>query len=61
MDGDIDTTNRCLVGIQGDDILIMNPQRRLTKEQALVLAAYIVSMIGDEQAWLNVLATVESI
>lgn len=42
MDGDIDTTNAMMIGVRDEDIMIMMPLDRLTKDQALVAAAYMV-------------------
>ena len=40
----IDTTNRQLVAVQGDHVLILNPPTKMTKEEALVFAAWIVCL-----------------
>lgn len=36
--------NICLVGVQGETVVIMRPKQRLTKEEALNLAAWIVAL-----------------
>lgn len=41
----IDTTNRFMVASQGDELVILNPPRRLSADDALLLlAAYLVAM-----------------
>ena len=60
----IETLNKFLVGVRGDEIVIMNPPRTLiSKEDALLLAAYLVAMAdtseGHEQ-FERVLEAVES-
>jgi len=45
MSSEMDTLNRHLVGMQGGKIVIMSPPLGgMTKEQALVLAAWIVAV-----------------
>jgi hypothetical protein len=54
-DQPIDTTNKFLVASQGDDIVFLRPlPQRISTADALVLAAYIVAMNGDEDEWLKV-------
>lgn len=40
----MDTTNKYIVGAAGKDIVIMNPPSRLSKEDALMFAAWIVAL-----------------
>jgi hypothetical protein len=42
-----DITNKQLVAIQGENIIIMNPIRKMTKEEALVHAAWLVALAND--------------
>lgn len=44
---DVNTINDHMVGVQGDDIVFLNPPIKITKERALVLAAWIVSLADD--------------
>ena len=37
-----DITNKQLVAVQGENIIIMNPIRKMSKEEALVHAAWLV-------------------
>lgn len=47
----MDTTNDFFVGVLGDGIAILNPPRgKITKEQALRLAAYLVLLADDTGA-----------
>lgn len=41
---EIDTANKFLVGAQGDSIVIGNSPRRMTAEDAMVFAAWIIAM-----------------
>jgi len=47
----IDTINRHGVGVMGDGIVILNPPRTLSKREALVFAAWIVALVGDDDLW----------
>jgi hypothetical protein len=40
----IDTTNKHLVGIQGTDVVLLSPPRRMSADEAVVLAAWLVVM-----------------
>ena len=42
----IDTTNKFLVSVQGNYILILNTRSRMSPDEALNLAAYLVVMSG---------------
>lgn len=49
MADDIDTTNKFMVGVRVDKIIIMMPPRReLSKADALNLAAWLVTLADDE-------------
>ena len=40
----IDTTNKFIVSAQGNDVLFLMPVSRITQEEALNLAAYLVAL-----------------
>jgi hypothetical protein len=40
----IDTTNKYMVGAQGANVIVMMPPRKMTAEEAMVFAAYLVAM-----------------
>jgi hypothetical protein len=44
MADDLDVTNKFLVGAAGPNIVIMNPPRSLSVDDALVFAAWIVAL-----------------
>ena len=44
---DIDTSNEHMVGVQDNHIVFLNPPDKITKQRALVLAAWIVSLADD--------------
>ena len=60
MRDEIDITNKWLIGSGGGDIVVMLPTRKLSKQDALVFAAYLVSMVGDDDEWQRTLAAVQS-
>ena len=41
---EIDTSNECMVSVQNNDIVFLMLPRRLSKERALVLAAWIIAL-----------------
>lgn len=50
MTSEIDTTNKYLVSRRGGDILILATNARLSKENALNLAAWLVALADDGTA-----------
>lgn len=59
--GTIDTTNKFLVGAHGDSLVFLRPvPQRLSHQDALLLAAYLVSMVGDDELWLRTLQAVQN-
>lgn len=44
----MDTSNKHMVGVMGQEIVIMNPPRRLSKDDALMFAAWIVALAEYE-------------
>lgn len=44
---EIDTMNRQMVGIHGDDIVINRPAVRMTKPEALAHAAWLVALADE--------------
>ncbi len=54
----IDKFNMHLVAVKGDDIVIMNPRVRMTKADALNLAAWLVALSDDNEEFNNLLARV---
>ena len=56
----IDTFNKWLVAAQGNQLLIMRPPQRLSHQDALLLAALLVTMVGDEDQWKKTLTAVEN-
>ena len=48
---EIDTLNKFLVGTNGNDLVVfLRPlPQRLTHQDALLLAAYLVTMVGDDE------------
>lgn len=56
----VDTTNKFLVGAQGNVLVFMKPvPQRISNEDALLLAAYLVSMVGDDDLWNETLKAVQ--
>lgn len=45
---ELDASNKYMVGVKGDEIVILNPNCRiLSKQQALNLAAWLVTLADD--------------
>lgn len=57
----IDTTNKYLVAMRGDDLVFLRrvPQQ-ISQQDALLLAAYLVSMVGDDDLWTRTLDAVQN-
>jgi hypothetical protein len=59
----IDTTNKFLVGAAGDgsSVTIFQWQlvRLMTLQDALLLAAYLVAIVGDDEQWQKTLKAVQ--
>lgn len=56
----MDTFNKHMVGVQGENIVIMNPPRGpISKADALTFAAWIVSLADDHEAFTDHLAAVQ--
>lgn len=47
----INTSNFAMLGVRGDEIVVLNPSalRVMSREQALVVAAYIMVLIMPEE------------
>lgn len=57
----IDTTNKFLAGVRGDRVVFLRPvPQHLTRADALLLAAYLVSLVGDDDEWQRVLTAVQN-
>lgn len=54
MKGDkVDTTNKFFVALLGTQVMIGNPRGRMTKREALGLAAWLVALAEDEPGEFN--------
>lgn len=56
-----DTTNNGLVGLQGDMIVFLKPVGKLTKAEALNLAAWMVVLADDEDNFPALLDAVKNL
>ena len=57
---EIDTTNMHMVGGQAGKVVIRIPARGpMTHDQALTLAAWLVSIVGDDERWEEILKAVQ--
>lgn len=58
----IDITNRHLVGCRAKNVVIMNPPRELSADEAIVFAAWLVALAGfnSKLKFAEVLERVES-
>jgi len=43
-----ETTNKHFVGLQGDEIVVLRPPTRLSRQDALLLAAWLVALAEQE-------------
>lgn len=56
----MDPANDQLVSRRGDTIVVMHPRNQMTEEQALIHAAWIVSIVADDERWEQALLAVRS-
>lgn len=57
----IDTTNKFLVGAMPGQICFVRAiPMRLSHTDALLLAAYLVALVGDDEQWTKVLDAVQN-
>lgn len=57
----VDTMNKFLVAARGEDLCFLRPVPQvISHADALLLAAYLVSMVGDDEQWLHVLRLVQN-
>lgn len=61
MKKEIDIGNYQAVGARGDQIVVILPKRTMTKEEALVHAAWLVAMADDNEEFEKILSKVMSI
>lgn len=57
---EIDTFNKFLVGMKGDNVTIMRMSPLMTKQDALLLAAYLVALADDDNEFAEVLKAVQN-
>ena len=50
MTTEIETINDCLVGMIGDDIAVLMPKSRMTRQQALRMAAWLVILADQSES-----------
>lgn len=60
-DDEIDTTNKFLVAGSGKDIVFLRPvPMRISHQDALLLAAYLVAMADADDNWERTLSAVQN-
>lgn len=58
---EIDTSNKFMIGMHGDGLVFMRPvPRRMSQQEALLLAAWLVSIVGDDELWARTLKAVQN-
>jgi len=59
--GEIETDNFAMVGVRGAQLVILRPQavREMDQERALLLAAWLVALVGDEARFAEILQEVK--
>lgn len=60
MKKEYDCTNYQAVGMNSDEIVILMPRARMTKEEALIHAAWLVVLADDENEFPEILEQVKS-
>ncbi len=57
---EIDALNKFMVGGQAGKVVMMMPPRGpMTHDEALTLAAWLVSIVGDDDRWEEILKAVQ--
>jgi hypothetical protein len=49
----VNTANKHVVGVRDDEVIVMAPPSRLTAEEALVFAAWLVTMAECVRTWFH--------
>lgn len=57
---EIETSNDQLVGVRGDEIVVVMPRQRMTKTEALRHAAWLVALADDDDEFPLVLAAINN-
>jgi len=57
---EIDTANKFFVGVRGDEITVMRPPHLMSKKDALVFAAHLVSLADDRGEFAAILEAVQN-
>lgn len=57
---ELDTSNAQMVGVQGNDIIILMPKQKMTKPEALVLAAWLMTLADDNDDFGLIIQKVQS-
>lgn len=56
----MNTFNKYMVGVQGENIVVLNPPDKMTKEEALTFAAWIVTLADDNEDFGDILTAVHN-
>ena len=57
---ELDLSNTQQVAREGDHVVILNPRTRMTQEDALILAAWLVAVVGDDGKFTEILREVRA-
>ncbi len=57
---EINTFNSQFIGLKGDEIVIALPKNQMTKQEALVHAAYLVVLADDDNRFPEILKAVQN-
>lgn len=60
MNDEIDTGNYQMVSARGDDIIVLRAKNKMTKDEALLHAAWLVAMVGDHEKFEVILDAVQN-
>lgn len=56
----IETLNDQIVAVQGDSIIVMAPKNRMTREEAMRHAAWLITLAGDDARFTEILQAVRN-
>jgi len=60
METEIETVNDQLVALQGDHVVVMLPKQRMTTEEALRQAAWLVAITGENERFQQILTAIQN-
>ena len=56
----IETMNDQIVAMRGEEVIVMNPKVRMSKDEALRHAAWLISIVCDDERFKDILQAVRN-